>query len=226
MKLGVIAAQIKAANTVFAQNIAGTAEFALAQEFTVDSVETAFVIPLAEGANDNEYDGTTNQMILERFGIAVALKNDAATTDKLGIGAFDRLYNIRKQFFACLLGWVVPGSEMPVYYKGGRLLDINPAWLWWQFEFQMETHITNSADGIDSSIGLTYPTLAAFATQYVLGSDPAIPAMKALSDAGVKQLPTNLLNPELTLAELFGPQYPFNRAFGTGYDTLEIEGAK
>lgn len=221
MRLGQVALKIRAANLPdFGNRILSTVEFALAQEYTVKE-ETAFVIPLAEAdQGDNQYDTSVNQMLNERFGVVVALKNDAEIIKKFGLGAFDRLYNIRKQLFACLLGWIPPLTEMPMYYKGGRLLDINPAWLWYQFEFQQETHLTTSADGIDSGLGPWDDFTHAY-TQWLTGdATQAILPMTGTPPV----LPQSLVTPDLNTVIDFN--YPYGAGFGKGYDTLETEAEK
>lgn len=224
MMLGQVALKIRAANIAdFGNRVLGTAEFALAQEYTLDAnlKETAFVIPLAEAdQGDNDYDTSVNQMVNERFGVVVALRNDFDTTEKFGLGAFDRLHAIRQALFGCLLGWVPTGTEMPVYYKGGRLLDINSAWMWYQFEFQMETHITTSEDGIDRGLGPYDDFLRAY-TQWLVGDvSKAILPMSGTPPL----LPESLQPPDINTVINF--KYPFGSGFGTGYDTLETEAAK
>jgi hypothetical protein len=220
MKLGQVVLKIRAANTAFLNRVAGTVEFALAQEFTIKE-ETAFVIPLAEAdQGDNQYDTSVNQMISERFGIVVALKNDSSVVDKLGFGAHDRLFAIRAQLFAALIGWVPPGTEMPVYYKGGQVLEINSAWLWYQFAFQQETHLTSSEDGIDAGLGPYDDFLRAYSQWLIGDASQAILPMTGTPPV----LPEALVPADMNTIIDF--EYPFSSGFAPGLDTLESEAAK
>jgi hypothetical protein len=218
MRLGQIVLKIRAANTLFGNRVGGAVEFALAQEYTVNNTETAFVIPIAEAdQGDNQYDDIVQQMVNERFGVVVALKNDASIVDKLGIGAYDRLYNIRAQLFACLLGWLPPGAEKLLYYKGGRLLDINQAWLWYQFEFQQETRITSNVDGIEPGLPVYDDFLRAY-SQWLVGDD----SKGILPMTGTPPLlPESLVPPDME--QLINFKYPYDSGFGKSFDTLETE---
>lgn len=221
MNLGTIALKIRAAATSeFGNRVLGTVEFALAQEHTVKQ-ETAFVIPLAEGVNgENQYDTSVNQTVKERFGVVVALKNDAEVAKKLGLAAFDRLHGVRAKLFRAMLGWIPAGTEMPVYYMGGRVLDINPAWLWYQFEFQQETHITNSADGIDDTLGPWDDFMRVY-TQWLIGDE----SQAILPMTGTPPLlPETMQPPDMDTVIDF--HYGFGQGFGTGLDTLDAEAAK
>lgn len=220
MKLGQVVLKIRAAQTDFGNKVAGTVEFALAQEYTIKE-EMAFVIPLAEAdQGDNQYDTSVNQMVNERFGVVVALKNDASVVDKLGFGAHDRLWSIRRQLFAALLGWVPPDTEMPVYYKGGQVLEINSAWFWYQFAFQQETHITSSADGIDAGLGPYDDFLRAYSQWLVGDVSQAILPMTGTPPV----LPESIQPPDMNTIIDF--EYAFNAGFATGYNTLDSEAAK
>lgn len=221
MQLGQIVLKIRAANTsTFGNRVGGAAEFALAQEYTVKDSETAFVIPLAEAPTDNTGDVFVSQVNVERFGVVVALKNDAATVDKLGITAHDRLYAVRADLFAILLGWLPTGGERLICYRGGRLLDINPAWLWWQFEFEQATRITSNVDGVEPGLG-PYDSFFRMYTQWLVGdASQAILPMQGTPPL----LPESLVPPDMI--RLIDFKYGFNRGFGRGFSTLESAASK
>lgn len=218
MRLGQIALRLRArAIPDFGNRIFGAAEFAAAQEYSIKD-ETAFIIPLVESdQGDNKFDNSINQMVNERVGIVVALKNDTATTQKLGLGAFDRIWAIRQKLFCILLGWRPPETEMPMYYKGGRLLDMNPAWIWYQFEFQQETHITDSADGINSGPCVidVFDDFMRVYTQWLIGN--ASQAILPMTGPP-PQLPESLVPADMETAINF--TYGFGGGFSPGFDTL------
>lgn len=142
MRLGLIVTKLRLANTTFGNYIGGAAELALAIRNTLQQ-DSAFVIPLAESADPNQTDSTINQTITERFGVVVALANDSKQSDKLGLTAYDRLHDIRSELFRALVGTLLLDSKSYIDYRGGRILDINPAYLWYQFEFEYQSQITS-----------------------------------------------------------------------------------
>lgn len=148
MQLSPIVLKIRAQETEFGNYIGGAAELALAMEYSLTK-EAAFVIQLAETATPNDYDSTINQKISERFAVVVALDNGTSDRDKMGLIAYDRLQGIRTELFGAILGWQMPGAEGLIEYSGGKVLGINRAWLWYQFEFSVDTRITDS-DGTDN----------------------------------------------------------------------------
>ena len=219
MNLGAVALKLRNANTRFGNRIVGTAELALAQEYTLQN-ETAFVIPLSEAVNQpNQNDTFTNQRIIEVFGIVAAIKNDSSVVDKLGFQAYSEHNTVRSQFLRALLGWTMPGSTIAslVYYQGGRVIDITPAWLWYQYEFAVETRITSDVDGVDSDNAAQFTDqFDKLYTQYVFDENET----RTLPLTGASpQLPTHLITP--TVEELFGPQYAFASAFSSDFDTLK-----
>lgn len=159
MRIGEIVLKLRLADTRFNNLIGGAAELNLAIDNTLKQ-DMAFVIPLAENCPSNEYDSGINQKITERFGVIVALGNDNSQADKTGITSYDLLHTVRGEIFKALLGWKIDGAESLVYYRGGRVLDITGAYLWYQFEFEFETRILNyytedelnDTDGVDMGV--------------------------------------------------------------------------
>lgn len=218
MRLGEVALKIRTASTRFGNKVAGAVEFAAVQEYTVKE-DTAFVIPLAEAdRGDNKYDTSINQRVNERFGVVCAIKNDASVIEKLGLAAYDLLHDTRAQLFTALLGWLPSWSDVPIYYKGGRLLDIRPDYLWYQFEFQTEIYVT-SEDGVDSKLVFVDDFLKIY-TEWLTGNtEKAILPMTGPPP----QLPQNLITPNIK--DIINFKYPFGSGFSKGYDTLETEAA-
>ena len=147
MRIGPIVLKLRLANTRFENRIAGAAELAYALKGTLQA-EMAFVIQLAETATANDHDSGINQKISERFGIIVMLDNATTQKDKTGLTAYDTLFEIRAQLFAAILGWQIDGAESIVSYAGGKVLGINRAQFWYQFEFEVVTRIDDD-DGVD-----------------------------------------------------------------------------
>ena len=156
MRLSPIVLRLRAANlTRFGNDIAGAAELGLALENTLTK-DVAFVVQISEAAQPNQYDAEVIQMVTETFSVIVALKNDLSQADKTGITAYDSLYDVRKEITDSLLGWKMtnePGAtfESLVEYSGGKLLDVNPAWLWYQYDFNVDIRLQRDIDvsGLD-----------------------------------------------------------------------------
>ena len=174
MRLSPIVLRLRAANlTRFGNNIAGAAEFGLAIENTL-KIEAAFVMQTSEDASANDFDTEVSQKVNETFSVIVALKNDTTQTDKTGVIAYDSLFDVRKELFNSLLGWLMdsePGVEVdgPVSFLSGRLLSVNGAWLWYQYDFNAGIRVGRAIDvtGLDD-----FTTLA---TQYILTPSKDIP---------------------------------------------------
>ena len=158
MKLSPIVLLLREAKTDFGTEIAGAAEFNTIQKDTL-TVDTAYVIQTTDVALPNKTQGTVEQRITEGFGVVVAIRNDTSQADKTGLLAYDRLHAIRKQFWNVLVGLNLDGAlnddgytvEGPVSYKGGSLIDINTAWLWYMYEFEYPATLqeTEKDYGID-----------------------------------------------------------------------------
>jgi len=169
MRIGPIVLKLRLAATRFGDMIGGAADFDSIQRETFG--ECAFVVPLAETAGRNEQDTTVLQVLTEVFAVVVVLKNDTAQTDRLGLKAYDALDEARSQIFKGILGWEMDGYKTPVIYEGGRLLDLNSAYLWYQFEFSAERWITQE-DGVEESVTTWFNSIYA---EYVFVPDSAIP---------------------------------------------------
>jgi hypothetical protein len=213
MKLGPIVLKLRLGNTRFKENIAGAAELAYATKNTLLK-ECAFVIPISEISNPNLLDNGLNQKFTEKFGVIIAIRNDMDLKDRTGITAYDALYDVRKELFSCILNWQVIGTESVIYYSGGNLLDINPAWIWYQYEFAMESRITDS-DGVED--GYT-DELEEFYTQFVLSPSPIFPYDGSLP---MSELVMAVNGPDMaSLVDIYDDPNngAFSRAFSVDFD--------
>jgi len=147
LKLGSIALKLRIAETCFGNNIAGAAEFGYAWSKSLKK-QVAFVIPLGETAVPNNLDNGINQLITERFAVVVVIENDTSAKDQIGLTAYDSLHDIRAEIFSAILGWQIPGTEDIISYGGAKLIGINSANLWYQFEFITTTRLDDD-DGVD-----------------------------------------------------------------------------
>jgi len=196
MRLGLIVARLKDCETTFGNNIGGAAELGIAVKETYKT-DMAFVIPLTDTANTNPNDFGINQKITEKFGIVVALNNDASQADKIGFKAYDRLHSIRAEIWSAILGWQMTDMEDVITYVGGRLININRAYLWYQFEFK-------TAFRIDDDDGVPIGDLDNFDTlygQWILTPSANVPIESHLPiDSDVTHMETSLdftVNPDI-----------------------------
>jgi hypothetical protein len=147
MQIGRIVLKLRADKTSFGNNIYGAAELNLAVTNTLTGPEKfAFVIPVSEDVKENEYHPGVNQLVYERFAVIVALPSDTTQKDKTGIRAYDALHDARGELFRTLVGWDL-GYDGMVYYRAGKMIGIDRAWLWYQFEFEYTARISSNPDG-------------------------------------------------------------------------------
>lgn len=209
MRLSPIVLKLRLANTdAFESRVTGVADLATAFMATLTG-ETAFVIPMSDVAEDNRNDTGLNQKLDERFGVVLALKNDTSQADQLGVGAFDRIHDIRADIWKAILGWIVPGTEDLIYYKSGRLLGFNRAYLWWQLEFVTKSRIEDD-DGIDMEDADDFNTIYA---QLEMTPSANIPIHEGI--------PVTSFTPDMTI-QVDLTENPedgaFDRSFGLGFD--------
>jgi len=220
MKLSPVVLLLRAGDTIFGNNIAGSAEFGSVQQDTLEE-NTAYVIQLLETAIPNTIENDVSQKLVEGFGVVVAVRNDMSQADKTGLTAYDSLFNIRRQLWDILVGlWIEDEDENdgyyqdgPIYYKGGSLLDINPAWLWYQFEFEYNARLNATVKKYDlDSLDTIY-------AQWVITPNKQIPikSAKSLPDAIDETDMESIINfTENLLAGSFD-----SRAFTAGFDLYE-----
>ena len=147
MQLGRIVLKIRAAGTSLGANVLGAADLnaVMTNTFT-PKMPIAFVIPVSEDAKENEYHPAVNQIVYERFGVIVAIPTDGTQKDKTGLLAYDQLHDMRAELFRPLVGWDMGFSEA-IYYRGGKLIGIDRAVLWYQFDFEYKSRIVSNPDG-------------------------------------------------------------------------------
>lgn len=140
MRLGPIVMLLRLAETTFGNFIAGAAELDIATKNTLTR-EMAFVIPLEEDCAANAVETSIDQVITERFGVVVAVKCVPYQEDKTGLTAYDRLHDVREELIRTLVGRELSWTESNLYYRGGQLMQINGAWLWYMFRFEFKSRI-------------------------------------------------------------------------------------
>jgi hypothetical protein len=147
MRLGEIVLRIRSYKTHFGNFIGGAIELDTAIKNTLKK-DMAFVIPLIDEVGKNQYDTSFNQRLTERFGVIVALANDTSQSDKLGFLAYDQMHDIRGELIKALCGWIPIDAESQICYRGGKLVDFNNGYIWYQFEFEYDSRIIQTKDGV------------------------------------------------------------------------------
>lgn len=145
MKIGPIVLKLRLANTHFKNNIGGVVDLQTALNYSINN-DTAFVFPLNDDAGDNSEDNSVNQLITERFAVLVVLKSDLTSKDKLGLGTYDLIHDIKTDICYELVGLDL-GYESPIRYSGSRVIDFNSAYLWYQFDFELDVRLVLNKDG-------------------------------------------------------------------------------
>ena len=190
MKLSPIVLKIRTANTRFSNRVAGAAEMELALAHTLKQ-DTAFVIQLSESTPLNAYDGTINQKITETFAVVVGLANDTSDKERTGLVSYDLVHDVRAEIWHAILGWNNPteaNGESLISYAGGRLLEVNRAYLWYQFEFNFAIRIDDD-DGVDTGVD-SLPQFNDLYTQWVMFPNKELPIHEGLAVA--------TFNPDIT----------------------------
>lgn len=135
MRIGGIILKLRWEKTYFKNYVGGAVEFNMALNQGNVLQDSLFVIPGKEETEANQYDSGLNQKITENFSVVVCLKNDNNQSDKLGMISYERLHNKRSEIFKALIGWNLPYSESFIYYAGGDLLQIDPSYIWYRYDF-------------------------------------------------------------------------------------------
>ncbi|MCK5600433.1 hypothetical protein KAR91_01085 [Candidatus Pacearchaeota archaeon] len=143
MRLTAIVLKLRVAKTRFKNFIGGAAELNLAMKYTLKR-NMCFVVPVDDTVEENRMDNAINQSIKETFGVIVALQNDAQQTERLGSISYDQIHDIRNELFKALIGWNTPEAEGTIYYAGGKLVDITPAYLWYRYDFSYLTRLNGN----------------------------------------------------------------------------------
>jgi hypothetical protein len=157
MNLESVIAQLKTYVPALGGRISGAADFAAGLESVVDlPLPAGFVMPLDDDAGDNDSYPGLYQPVTERIGVVVEFDNTTRSDAdaRTGFSGADQVYPMRANIFSAVLSWIptdqVGRAARGFSYGGGRLLTFDRARLFWQFEFTLDTLITD-ADGFPIS---------------------------------------------------------------------------
>ena len=125
--------------------VGGAADFSLGLETVVNpaALPAAFVIPLAEDADDNELQNALRQEVRERCGVIVWFDN---TADRRGQELSNQVDAMKYAIFQALLNWRIDPirAQKGLQYAGSRFIDMDRARLFYQFDFELITTIMDT----------------------------------------------------------------------------------
>ncbi|APW38972.1 hypothetical protein RD110_18635 [Rhodoferax koreense] len=155
MDIELVIAQMRTYAPVFAQRVAGAAEFKALSEKTAFPMPAAWVIPLEDSPERPKSLNAVRQDLAESFAVIVCIDN---AVDERGQAAVITLHTVRAAVWRALLGWRPTLGHNGVYYDGGTLLQMDRAQLWYQFDFAADMQIGPS-DGWEETMLEGLPAL-------------------------------------------------------------------
>lgn len=170
MNLLTVITQLRTYATALGGRVAGAADFASGLESTQNlTMPCAFVLRLADDAEpDNSWPGA-NQTVMERMAIVVQFDNtvNSDADARTGFAGINQVDAMRANLLAAVMNWTPPDmtnvGPRGFQYAGGRLLEFDRARLFWQFEFDLGTLVSDAdgfgiyGDPIVSSLGTIQP---------------------------------------------------------------------
>ena len=144
MNIDAVILQLKAAAPVFRGNVAGVAEHAELDQVWLPR-PAAYVLPLEDEPSELHNQTGYQQTVRERIGVIVDLDNSA---DRRGQEASSRAVDVmRAALLLALANWRTDELRQSrgFTYAGGGLIreTLNRARLQWQFDFTVETLISD-----------------------------------------------------------------------------------
>lgn len=192
MDIAAIITALKArAAAVFADRIAGAAEYKRLPETANLVMPAAYVIPLDDNAEPQSSENGYSQIVRDSFAVIVVVSN---TADERGQAGYASVAAIRAALWAGLLAWKPGAAHGPIQYEGGQLLDMDRARMYYQFEFSAATEIVEA----DTWQAIANAALGPFETLHidVDAIDPFDPNRVAPGERG----PDGTLDAALTLS--------------------------
>lgn len=132
MNLDPVILQLRERVPLFAQRVAGAAEFKVLPETAKLPVPAAYVMPLAEEPREPSSQNGYRQQVRDQIAVVVVLSNLA---EERGQTAANSLHAVRTALFKALLGWQPAEDYDAMEFDGGQLLHLDRARLYYQFEF-------------------------------------------------------------------------------------------
>jgi len=140
MKLTPIIATLRARCTYFQNRVAGAAQFKDLPEVGKMLLPAAYVVPGDDSPGEQKSQTDYWQDLTESFSVIVFVSNGR---DERGqFASYDVVHDVRQTLFKALLGWNPEERGNPITYAGGVLLDVNRHELSYQFDFTVNTELS------------------------------------------------------------------------------------
>lgn len=150
MKLSPIIAALRARCPIFENRVAGAAQFKDLPDVGKMKLPAAYVVPGDDSPGEQKSQTDYWQAIREGFSVIVFVSNGR---DERGqFAAYDVVHDVRQMLFKALLGWNPEERGNPITYDGGTLLDVNRHELSYQFDFTVETELSEEDTRIPEEI--------------------------------------------------------------------------
>jgi hypothetical protein len=155
LNLSNVIAQLRAYCPPLGGRVGGAADYAVGTDTVIAFTDAsgmlaypaAVVIPLEDEAEDPDslQGPQLNQNITERIGVIVEFD---ASADRRGQAGVDQVQAMKYALHAAILNWNPDParSSNGLRYAGGRLLDLDRARLFWQFDYALSVFLSD-ADG-------------------------------------------------------------------------------
>jgi hypothetical protein len=152
LNLDTVITQLRTYCAPLGGRVGGAADFDVGTEAVIAFTDAtgalvypaAVAIPLEDEAIDNDAlpGPQLNQTVTERIGIVVEFDS---TADRRGQASVDQVDAMKYAIHAAILNWnPSPGrSTGGLRYAGGRLLKLDRARLFWQFEYSLSVMLTD-----------------------------------------------------------------------------------
>lgn len=152
MNLDLVITQLRAYCSPLGGRVGGAADFSTGTETVIALTDPdgklaypcAVVIPLDDQAEemDDAQGPQLNQMVTERMGVIVEFD---ASADRRGQTGVDQVQAMKYALHAAVLNWnpEPARSTNGLRYAGGRLLQLDRARLFWQFDYQLQCLLTD-----------------------------------------------------------------------------------
>lgn len=152
MQIDRVITQIRALSPIFAGNVAGAAAYANGVEDQAWlPLPACYVVPLDDDAGENTSQTGTQQIVTERIAVILVMDNSTTAGDRRGQASAEQYGLMRGAIFRAILNWrpdwnpenpAANRESRGIYYVRGSLVDFDLARLFYQFDFALDTTIT------------------------------------------------------------------------------------
>ena len=145
MNLNKVIAHLRTYAPGFSGRVAGAAQFKRLDQKANLPTPAAYVVPLDDSPEENWYQNTVRQPLMDAFSVIVAIDNSA---DERGQAAIEFGHDtVRGWLWGALLGWQPDnlGAESRYrgcVYQGGHILAADRSRLWYEFDFAAYMEVT------------------------------------------------------------------------------------